>query len=184
MNLNMLGLGNKTKFTIDDAFETEDDDVLKTYGTTTESTPLKPSKSSMFDKANISVRIDDPIPDRARFGKLKLTGDSFSKDSDSLIHGDIRPEKFDTSTSVWWKHPKVVENRKVMFAAFGLLFIGIGLLVTGVTVLIMPEMGVQSFVFFIAGAICFIPGAYHVVYVYCAVKGRRGYNFYNLPLFN
>lgn len=72
MNLNMLGLGNKNKFTIDDAFETEDDDVLKTYGTTTESTPLKPAKVSVFEKANCSVRIDDPLPDRARFGKLKF----------------------------------------------------------------------------------------------------------------
>lgn len=180
----MLGLGNKSKFTIDDAFETEEDDVLKTYGTTTESTPLKPSKNSISEKLNCAVRIDDPVTDLTRFGKLKLTGDSFSKDSDSLIHGDsIRPEKFDTK-SVWWKHPKVQENKKVMLAAFGLLLIGIGLLVTGVTVLVLPEMGVQSFVFFIAGAICFIPGVYHVVYVYCAVKGRRGYNFYNLPLFN
>ncbi|GFQ89412.1 uncharacterized protein TNCT_330661 [Trichonephila clavata] len=180
----MLGLGSKSNFTIDDAFETEDDDVLKTYGTTTESTPLKPVRSNRIDSTNLTIRIDDPSLDRGRFGKLKLTGDSFSKDSDSLIHGDsIRPEKFDTK-SIWWKHPKVRENWKVMFAAFGLLFIGIGLLVTGVVVLIMPEMGVQSFVFFIAGAICFIPGAYHVVYVYCAVKGRRGYNFYNLPLFN
>lgn len=74
MNLNMLGLGNKPKFTIDDAFETEEDDVLKSYGTTTESTPLKPSKNSISDKLNCSVRIDDPV-DLSRFGKLKLTGD-------------------------------------------------------------------------------------------------------------
>ncbi|KAG8182110.1 hypothetical protein JTE90_018381 [Oedothorax gibbosus] len=178
----MLGLGSKSNFTIDDAFETEDDDVLKNYGTTTESTPLKPGRNNRGD--SLSIRIEDPGLDRGRFGKLKLTGDNFSKDSDSLIHGDsIRPEKFDSS-SIWFKHPKVQENWKVMFAAFGLLIIGLGLIITGVVVLVMPEMGVQSFVFFIAGAICFIPGAYHVVYVYCAVKGRRGYNFYNLPLFN
>ena len=44
--------------------------------------------------------------------------------------------------------------------------------------------GIQAFVFFIAGFICFIPGAYHVVYIYWAVKGKRGYDFYHLPLFN
>jgi hypothetical protein len=51
-------------------------------------------------------------------------------------------------------------------------------------VICLPMPGIQSFVFFIAGFICFIPGAYHVVYVYWAVKGKRGYDFYHLPLFN
>ncbi|XP_035225668.1 uncharacterized protein LOC118198162 isoform X2 [Stegodyphus dumicola] len=140
----MLGLGNKSNFTIDDAFEADDDDVLKTYGSTTESTPLKPIRNFRQDSSNCAVRIDDPSTDRSRFGKLKLTGDSFSKDSDSLIHGDsIHAEKFD-SKAIWWKHPKVRENWKVMCAAFGLLIIGIGLLITGIIVLIMPEMGKVS----------------------------------------
>ena len=59
-----------------------------------------------------------------------------------------------------------------------------GLLVTGVVVICLPMPGIQAFVFFIAGFICFIPGAYHVVYIYWAVKGKRGYDFYHLPLFN
>lgn len=42
------------------------------------------------------------------------------------------------------------------------------------------------FVFFsplFEGFICFIPGAYHVVYIWLAAIGYRGYNFYHLPLF-
>jgi len=59
-----------------------------------------------------------------------------------------------------------------------------GLLVTGIVVICLPMRGIQAFVFFIAGFICFIPGSYHVVYIYWAVKGKRGYDFYHLPLFN
>lgn len=175
---------SKNKFTIDDAFETEDDETVRCYGTT-ESTPLKPKSSE-----NVIVSVADPFlvkveePTKGKFGRLKITNDSLSKDSDSLIQSDVYgKDKYDSRSS-WWKHPKVKENWKVMLAAFGLLFIGLGLLITGVVVQVLPDMGVQSFVFFIAGAICFIPGAYHVVYVYCAVKGKKGYDFYNLPLFN
>lgn len=59
-----------------------------------------------------------------------------------------------------------------------------GLILTGLTVLFFPNSGIQCIVFFIAGVICFIPGAYHVIYIYLAVKGRQGYDFYHLPLFN
>lgn len=43
---------------------------------------------------------------------------------------------------------------------------------------------VPGAVFFIVGVICFIPGAYHVVYIWLAARGGfRGFDFYNLPLF-
>lgn len=60
----------------------------------------------------------------------------------------------------------------------------VGLAVAGVVIVSLPINGLQGAVFFIAGVICFIPGAYHVIYIYCAVKGKRGYDFYHLPLFN
>lgn len=84
----------------------------------------------------------------------------------------------------WWAHPKIRENWRVFVAAFGLLILGTALIAMGIVVCVLPEMGLQSYVFFIAGFFCFIPGAYHVVYVYCAAKGRKGYDFYQLPLFN
>jgi len=114
-----------------------------------------------------------------------LPDDTASKDSDSLIHESYQysPSYFDPAR-IWWKHPRVKENWKVVAAAFALVIIGLGLLITGVAVLLIPLGGVQGLVFLITGAICFIPGAYHVVYIYLAVKGKKGYDFYHLPLFN
>ncbi|XP_046445933.1 transmembrane protein 134-like isoform X2 [Daphnia pulex] len=114
-----------------------------------------------------------------------MQDDTASKDSDSLIHESYQysPSYFDPDR-IWWKHPRVKENWKVVATAFALVIIGLGLLVTGITVLIIPSGGVQGLVFLIIGVICFIPGAYHIVYIYLAVKGRKGYNFYHLPLFN
>lgn len=110
--------------------------------------------------------------------------DTASKDSDSLINDSYyyETEGFDVY-ACWWSHPKVRQNWKIVVSAFVLLIIGVGLVATGLVVEIMPIAGFKGIVFFMAGAICFIPGAYHVVYVYCAVKGRRGFDFSSLPLF-
>lgn len=59
-----------------------------------------------------------------------------------------------------------------------------GLSLAGMVIMILPINGLQGVVFFIAGVICFIPGAYHVIYIYLAVKGKRGFDFNFLPLFN
>ncbi|KAH8039906.1 hypothetical protein HPB51_009162 [Rhipicephalus microplus] len=188
-------MSGKSNFTIDDAFDPDDDDIVRTYGSTTESTPLKPrqQQQAMTATDSVVVRVEEPSKDRSSnkpLSRLKLPEDNLSKDSDSLIQCDPNFQKYDARDG-WWTHPKVRENWKVMLAAFGLLLTGLGLIATGIVVQILPRVGVQGLVFFIAGAICFIPGGkfvfaetYHVVYVYCAVKGCRGYDFYNLPLFN
>lgn len=89
-----------------------------------------------------------------------------------------------TGSACFWNHPKVRENWRVFLTAFGLLVVGSALIVLGVLVFVFPEFGFQSYVFFISGLLCFIPGAYHVVYVYCAVSGRKGYDLYRLPYSN
>ncbi len=38
--------------------------------------------------------------------------------------------------------------------------------------------------FIIAGAIIFVPGAYHIGYIYLAVKGEAQIRVHHLPLFN
>lgn len=58
------------------------------------------------------------------------------------------------------------------------------LLSLAVIVQLTPDTAYNPIVFFIAGFICFIPGAYHVVYIYLAARGYPGYSFYNLSLFN
>lgn len=159
-----------------------DEDIVHIYGTTIESTPLKPKLNSISDDS-VVVKIEDKYKEKF-LERLKIPYDTVSKDSDSLIQ-DIyyQTEKYDSHLS-WWNHPKVRQNWKIVLAAFVLLVLGVGLVATGILVEIMPIPGFKGFVFFIAGAICFIPGAYHVVYVYCAVKGRRGFDFHSLPLFN
>lgn len=82
-----------------------------------------------------------------------------------------------------WNHPKVKENWKTVCAAVVLLIVGIGLLGMGTFAVAEPENGLQGAVFFVAGMICFVPGAYHVVYIWLAARGQRGYDFYHLPLF-
>ncbi|CAN7986378.1 unnamed protein product [Ixodes hexagonus] len=161
------------KFSIDDAFESEGDDAVRSYGSTTGGTALKRSSK----EEGIVVRVEEPS-ERTR--RLRVPDDTLSRDSDSLIQSDGR----DAKDGCWWKHPKVRDNWRVVLAALGLLIMGLGLVATGIVVQVLPNIGVQGTVFFVAGAICLIPGAYHLVYAYCAVKGKRGYDFYNLPLFN
>lgn len=108
-----------------------------------------------------------------------------------------------------WNHPKIRENWRTVLAAVLLLVIGIVLVTMGIFAIANPANGSQGFVFLLAGMtidqspslridqsndmisffsseigfICFIPGAYHVVYIWLAAIGYRGYNFYHLPLF-
>ncbi|RZC36794.1 DUF872 domain containing protein [Asbolus verrucosus] len=156
------------RFSIDDAFEEETDEAIKVYGATTPRSP--PSGSPQVD-----VRIDN--------GRgYKLANDT-SRDSDSLIqdcYDNSSQEYLDRSC---FRHPKVRENWRMVLAAVTLLIIGVGLLATGTVSMAEPNSGLQGSVFLLAGFICFVPGAYHVVYIYLAAKGKRGYHFHNLPLF-
>jgi len=190
-----------SKFTIDDAFdESLDDVVVRVYGSTTiEKSPFKERVKAMASEGMTNVRVDRPAvtsltssngmqhphPTLLSIRTGIMSDDTASKDSDSLIHESYQysPSYYDPDR-VWWKHPRVQENWKVVAAAFALVVIGLGLVTTGIAVLLIPLGGVQGLVFLISGVICFIPGAYHVVYIYLAVKGRKGYDFYHLPLFN
>lgn len=104
-----------------------------------------------------------------------------SRDSDSLIHDGSISEL--GGSSFCCTHPKVRENWRMVLAAVTLLVIGVGLLATGAMALADPLSGLQGAVFLLAGLICFVPGAYHVVFIYMAARGRRGYSFHQLPLF-
>ncbi|XP_049426847.1 transmembrane protein 134 isoform X2 [Epinephelus fuscoguttatus] len=68
----------------------------------------------------------------------------------------------------WVSHPLVKKNRKVVLASFLLLITGVG---------------VSSAIFFVPGFLLFIPGVYHVIYISCAVRGRRGFKLFYLPYF-
>ncbi|KAL3270961.1 hypothetical protein HHI36_021464 [Cryptolaemus montrouzieri] len=166
--------GKLKRFSIDDAFEEETDEAIKVYGSTIPRSPL--SNHSIASQSDLNgVRVDN--------GRgYKLATDT-SRDSDSLIQ-----DYYECSSQEYWdsscfNHPKVRENWRMVLAAATLLIIGIGLLATAIATFVVPQSGLQGTVFLLAGLICFIPGAYHVVYIYLAAKGKRGYHFHNLPLF-
>jgi hypothetical protein len=166
---NQFSLGNgasrqQKRFSIDDAFEEETDEAIRVYGATTQ--PGSPPSN------DCSVKI----------GNYKLVNET-SRDSDSLIQDCFDSTSQDNPTRSCFRHPKVRENWRMVLAATTLLFIGLGLLATGTLALAEPQAGLQGVVFLLTGFICFVPGAYHVVYIYLAAKGRRGYHFHNLPLF-
>ncbi|XP_053210118.1 transmembrane protein 134-like [Panonychus citri] len=133
---------------------------------------------------NNSVNRDEVDQIKQTF--LNGGSNKLNKDIESLCTGQSNYYPVDRNNSKirWWKHPKFKENWKIFFAAFGLLVVGIGLITMGIVVSVLPDVDFQSYVFFIAGTICFIPGAYHVVYLYFALSGRKGYDFHQLPLFN
>ncbi|XP_061840397.1 transmembrane protein 134 isoform X2 [Nerophis lumbriciformis] len=84
----------------------------------------------------------------------------------------------------WWvSHPLVKKNRKVVLASFLLLITGVALIFTGVVIQLSPNAGVSSAIFFVPGFLLFIPGVYHVIYISCAVRGRRGFKLFYLPYF-
>ncbi|XP_077427005.1 transmembrane protein 134 [Vanacampus margaritifer] len=83
----------------------------------------------------------------------------------------------------WVSHPLVKKNRRVVLASFLLLFTGVALIFTGVVIQLNPNAGVSSAIFFVPGFLLFIPGVYHVIYISCAVRGRRGFKLFYLPYF-
>ncbi|XP_049546611.1 transmembrane protein 134 isoform X2 [Anopheles darlingi] len=168
---------NSKRFSIHDAFEEETDEVIKVYGSTVISTPMRAKARSPDD---VSIRIHDQSNSSSR--NLKYTDDTTSRDSDSLIQEYGHLSSSDTYTYCW-RHPKVRENWRTVLAATALLIIGTGLIAMGAYALAEPHNGSQAAVFFVAGFICFVPGAYHVVYIWLAARGYRGFDFYHLPLF-
>ncbi|XP_061601287.1 transmembrane protein 134 [Cololabis saira] len=83
----------------------------------------------------------------------------------------------------WVSHPLVKKNRRVVLASFLLLITGIALIFTGIVIQLNPNAGVSSAIFFVPGFLLFIPGVYHVIYISCAVRGRRGFKLFYLPYF-
>lgn len=83
----------------------------------------------------------------------------------------------------WVSHPLIKTNRKVVLASFLLLITGVALIFTGVVIQLNPNAGVSSAIFFVPGFLLFIPGVYHVIYICCAVRGRRGFKLFYLPYF-
>lgn len=202
--------GKPKQFSIEDAFEEETDEAIKVYGSTTTTTNSvgSPEKSNggngggllclhpSSDMNNKHTRDNGAAAtciamDGGPRNSYKMVNEA-SRDSDSLIQdcyggGDIASCADSSPTHhhhlSCFRHPKVRENWRMVFAATCLLVLGIILIGFGTVTLAESHKRLQGVVFLLTGFICFLPGIYHVVYIYLAAKGKRGYHFHNLPLF-
>ncbi|KAG5874754.1 hypothetical protein JTB14_013119 [Gonioctena quinquepunctata] len=170
-----LSNGKPKRFSIDDAFEEETDEAIKVYGSTGPRSPISNSVRNILETDHINVTVEN--------GRTYKVANDASRDSDSLIQGYYDCSSQESLNRSCLQHPKVRENWRMVLAAATLLIIGLGLLMTGTITLAEPNSGLQGAVFLLAGFICFLPGIYHIVYIYLAAKGKRGYHFHNLPLF-
>ncbi|XP_027049225.1 transmembrane protein 134-like isoform X2 [Pocillopora damicornis] len=102
---------------------------------------------------------------------------SFGFDSQEDVSG------FKKETLFWLRHPRIKENWKTVTAAFLLFVAGIAFLLAGIILTAMREDGMKIVIFFVCAAICILPGGYHIIYIYRATKGQRGYNFESIPSF-
>ncbi|KAM4636918.1 transmembrane protein 134 [Discoglossus pictus] len=84
----------------------------------------------------------------------------------------------------WTRHPLVQKNKKVVLSSFLLLIVGLALVFVGVGLQVSPSPALSSAIFFVPGFLLLIPGVYHVIFIYCAVRGRRGFQFFYLPYFD
>lgn len=134
-----------------------------------------------FEDLRSSIQITESNTIHLYFRNLKYSDDTTSRDSDSLIQ-EYGNSTINEPYTYCWHHPKVKENWRTVLAAVVLLVVGIALLTMG-AYSVSIQNGSQATVFFVAGFICFVPGAYHVVYVWLAARGYRGFDFYHLPLF-
>ncbi|CAH3111114.1 unnamed protein product [Pocillopora meandrina] len=102
---------------------------------------------------------------------------SFGFDSQEDVSG------FKKETLFWLRHPRIKENWKTVTAAFLLFVAGIAFLLAGIILAATREDGMKIVIFFVCAAICILPGGYHIIYIYRATKGQRGYNFESIPSF-
>eukprot|EP00088_Acartia_fossae_P070597 TRINITY_DN9507_c0_g1_i2.p1 TRINITY_DN9507_c0_g1~~TRINITY_DN9507_c0_g1_i2.p1 ORF type:complete len:194 (-),score=38.42 TRINITY_DN9507_c0_g1_i2:127-708(-) len=187
-------------FSIDDAFQESEEDKIRLYDQ--EAIPLQVMREEEEEVSHTTVTVQSPDEifleeDRIKIIKKpilippKIKGimsrdDNTSQDSNSLIQGQSNGYYTGPAQEEYWfNHPKVKQNQKMVIAAIVLVILGACLIITSIVIYSIPSLeSVQGFIFLIAGIICLLPGGYHLIYIYLAVKGKRGFDFSHLPLFN
>lgn len=107
---------------------------------------------------------------------------------ENLIESDEEDEDNDGIRGVF--HPKLRKHWKTILVATFLLVAGLAFLITGIIIQtrLRPKYedkdGPNSYMFFLGAAICLIPGVYHVVYIYRAANGDKGYKMEDVTMFH
>ncbi|OBS72861.1 hypothetical protein A6R68_12529 [Neotoma lepida] len=144
----------RPQFSIDDAFEL----TLEDAGPGPESSGVARFGPLHFERRARFEVADEDKQSRLRYQNLENDEDG----------AQASPEPDGGVSTSWTQHPLIQKNRRVVLASFLLLLLG---------------LGVSSAIFFVPGVLLLVPGVYHVIFIYCAVKGHRGFQFFYLPYF-
>ncbi|EAW74632.1 transmembrane protein 134 isoform X7 [Pan paniscus] len=180
----------RPQFSIDDAFELS----LEDGGPGPESSGVARFGPLHFERRARFEVADEDKQSRLRYQNLENDEDGAqaSPEPDGGV-GTSSQWSFSTISSStqrsyntccsWTQHPLIQKNRRVVLASFLLLLLGLVLILVGVGLEATPSPGVSSAIFFVPGFLLLVPGVYHVIFIYCAVKGHRGFQFFYLPYF-
>ncbi|XP_069326426.1 transmembrane protein 134 isoform X2 [Eulemur rufifrons] len=180
----------RPQFSIDDAFELS----LEDAGPGPESSGVARFGPLHFERRARFEVADEDKQSRLRYQNLENDEDGAqaSPELDGGV-GTSSQWSFSTISSStqrsynaccsWTQHPLIQKNRRVVLASFLLLLLGLVLILVGVGLEVAPSPGVSSAIFFVPGFLLLVPGVYHVIFIYCAVKGHRGFQFFYLPYF-
>ncbi|XP_043826103.1 transmembrane protein 134 isoform X2 [Dromiciops gliroides] len=191
--------GGRSEFSIDDAFELS----LEEGGPGPGGTPPRFGTLHFERKSRGDVEEEGEKQSRLKYQNLENDEDAVRSPSDpdgamklrDAGRSSTRSSQWSFSTisnstqrsyhacCSWTKHPLIQKNRRVVLASFLLLLLGLTLILTGVGLQAKPSPGVSSAIFFVPGFLLLIPGVYHVIFIYFAVKGHRGFQFFYLPYF-
>ncbi|KAM4033405.1 transmembrane protein 134 isoform 2-T2 [Anomaloglossus baeobatrachus] len=131
------------------------------------------------------MSIEDTGP---RFGALHFGGDNETQQNRHKYKNLENDEETEhvkiKGMESWTRHPLVQKNKKVVLSSFLLLLLGLVFVFVGVGLQVSPSPAVSSAIFFVPGLLLLIPGVYHVIFIYCAVRGRHGFQFFYLPYFD
>lgn len=169
-------------FTIDDAFEMSVEDTGPRFGALhfggDSETPQNRHKYKNLenDEDTEQVKVTEAE------GALPTLSSRSSQCSFSTISNSTQLSTHECFS--WRRHPLVQKNKKVVLSSFLLLLLGLVLVLVGVGLQVSPSPAVSSAIFFVPGLLLLIPGVYHVIFIYCAVRGRHGFQFFYLPYFD
>ncbi|XP_075401396.1 transmembrane protein 134 [Tenrec ecaudatus] len=180
----------RPQFSIDDAFELSLDDA---------GPGPEPSGVARFGPLHFERRGRFEVADEDKQSRLRYQNLENDEDGTQATPEPDRPVStssqwsFSTISTTtqrsynaccsWIQHPLIQKNRRIVLASFLLLLLGLVLILVGVGLEVSPSAGVSSAIFFVPGFLLLVPGVYHVTFIYCAVKGHRGFHFFYLPYF-
>jgi hypothetical protein len=126
-------------------------------------------------------RVELPLPSRTA---ATVPDMRFSTLSDCSSYYGLPDSPNENQSRHILKDPYLRANCGVVLGALTLTLVGAILIGFGLFVSLVPnEWDVHGWIFVFIGFLFAIPGFYHLWYIICALFGRAGYSFENLPTF-